>query len=388
MSIKEFGPSRDYKMGGYRITVQAWLGARRQQVVSFADYRDPNNGKIDKRKAKIDAEKVQSDLKSKLTSDRDSKQSAKPGSSLINRGIVTLKHIAESRVAAYGDASMGPYFRVIIRECGHVRPEHFADRHDLFISKLRAENIGNKDNPKFRSISTINRFESTFRMIFNFAVERKIISSVPCRIELEPEDGRDRIWSEDERKRLFDALGSRNSWLYWAVYFSQYNPIRAGDLFSLNKELNYDPMGNWVYFYASKTKRRDKIKKKGPTVLKQVDQNLRNYFSSLPVDCPYLFPRIDETGAWHKVTVKPGYKEYAWEWEKVLEDAKIEDFHFHDLKHCATTYLRNNGYSYRHFEECNISTAQMVKHYTFNDADNAPVIVGFEKPKLQLLANS
>ena len=57
MSIKEFGPSRDYKMGGYRITVQAWLGARRQQVVSFADYRDPNNGKIDKRKAKIDAER-------------------------------------------------------------------------------------------------------------------------------------------------------------------------------------------------------------------------------------------------------------------------------------------------------------------------------------------
>lgn len=299
-----------------------------------------------------------------------------------SRDVWTLEAVALDRIEKYGDASMGSYFREIIRLCGQTLPEDFEKAYWGTIKYLKetpqAPKTTNKDKVtvknKMRSEVTINRYKSVFRMIFKHAVIVKACTPdmVLIKYDLEPEEGRDRVWTLEEKKRLFEAL--KGSWLEMAVYFSQFNPIRASDLFKL-KKIDWKPELNRVQFQANKTKRT----KNRDTILKQIDQRLRDYFASLPESCEWLFPRITESGFCYKI------KKHSDEWERVCKRAGIEDFHFHDLKHCAITYLLDHGYSRQDLKQCGIQYSdKMIDKYYHFDADKAPVLPGFEKPGLKL----
>jgi integrase len=52
-------------------------------------------------------------------------------------------------------------------------------------------------------------------------------------------------------------------------------------------------------------------------------------------------------------------------WEKALKTAEIEDFHFHDLRHSAASYLAMNGATLAEIAEIlGHKTLQMVKRYS------------------------
>jgi len=309
--------------------------------------------------------------------------------------VWTLKTVAEDRIAKYGDTSMTTYFRSIIDLAGSTIPEDFEKTYWATIKYLQDTPYIKQGSTKevIRSESTINRYRSVFRLIFNHARQIKALpdnTTITDKFDygFDTEEGRDRTWTPEEKERIFAEMEKSNSWLTMAVYFASINPIRAGDLFGDEKrgnpglrKSNWNPAKNWVEFLASKTGRGKKSskEKRRPTYLKQVDERIRNYFESLPENCDQLFPRITKDGFGYPV------KCYKDEWERICREAKVEDFRFHDLKHCAITFLLDHGYSKLDLENCGIQySKEMIKRYYHFDADKAPVIAGFEKPELKV----
>jgi integrase len=309
--------------------------------------------------------------------------------------IWTLKEVALDRIQKYGDASMAIHFQEVIRLAGDSLPEDFIDSYNTTIGSLRGTPIKGRVHRRYRSEPTINRYKSVFRMIFQHAI--KVRALPPDHIvadydfDFAYEDGRDRVWSEEEKIRIFQAMEELDSWLKYAVYFASINPIRASDLFGNAKDGNpglrksdYDSLKNWVAFLASKTGKSKRVKtdKKRPTFLKQIDDKLRNYFSSLPKSCDHLFPKIQNGFCIPIDKLNQGYRN---EWKRICKKADVHGLRFHDLKHCAITYLLDHGYTERDLKQCGIqySIAMINRYYHFS-ADKAPVIEGFEKPTLKL----
>lgn len=68
-------------------------------------------------------------------------------------------------------------------------------------------------------------------------------------------------------------------------------------------------------------------------------------------------------------------------WEIAIRKAEIEDFHFHDLRHSAASYLAMNGASLAEIAETlGHKTLQMVKRYShLSEAHTAGVVTRMNK---------
>jgi integrase len=374
MSITDIPPSDKHPMGGKHVLKRVNKVGKLEKSLWYEDFPS-------KRECADAAKELEIEFKKTLQA------RLKPEGSLIE---TDFKSVALRRIELEGDTNMRGYFDRLIEKVGNKRPCEWRSSYQN--TMLYLERTLNERTKKPRSEATLNRYRSVFRMVFNFAVNEGIVVKSPIEIKLDPEEGRDRVWTVQERDKIFEALHTRNSWLRMAVYFSAFNPIRAGDLFGCEKDSNnafnpglrrgdFKPLKNWVEFYAHKTK-KNKLR---PTHLKQIDAEIREYFDSLPGDCPFLFPRIYKDGSWKQVIARRGYREYDAEWEAVLTLAEVESFHWHDLKHCAITYLLDNGYTELALKNCGIQySSEMIKRYYNFDADKAPVLEGFEKPKTLL----
>jgi len=189
------------------------------------------------------------------------------------------------------------------------------------------------------AVNTVNNYRICIRSVLNFARKSGLIESHPIvDFGMQTIEERDRVWTADERTRLYNAMAEYKSHLYWSVRLAEKNPIRSGDLWDLRIE-NFVEVGEGrpcIRFFASKTRK----KKNKPTFLIELDRDLIAQFDwqrkNIP-DCPWLFPHI-----WH--TRKEGWK---WEkmgdpkrhWGYIRDKAQVEDFRFHDLRHVATTYM-------------------------------------------------
>jgi integrase len=259
------------------------------------------------------------------------------------------------------DASMNrdkPYFDRLNRDLGAVKISRLQDRFSDYWQLLKTERgqrTGNILKP-----GTRNKILILSKVVLNFCVKRGLIERNPlvC-FQKVTEESRDRVLTEDEQRRILSVMRRRNSYLYWAFLFSLKNPIRRGDLFSLQRE-NLDRFKPWIHFKASKTRKR----KNRETCLPFLDETLLEYFDTLPGDCPFLFPRIDDRGNWHQL------RDPKKHWGKILTEAGIVDFHWHDLKHCAITWMLDNGYTERDIKNLGIQyTPSMIDRYYHHDAE-------------------
>lgn len=68
-------------------------------------------------------------------------------------------------------------------------------------------------------------------------------------------------------------------------------------------------------------------------------------------------------------------------WYKAMEDAELEDFRFHDLRHSAASYLAMNGATLAEIAEIlGHKTLQMVKRYAhLSDQHTAKVVERMNK---------
>ena len=235
------------------------------------------------------------------------------------------------------------YMNAIDRNLGRIPKDQFEEPFVNYLAILKTE--PSKRTGKLLAHKTINNYIDAAAMVFGFAcstpVNRKITGVLTNPLAKYPRldtEHRKRIFVDDEEKRLFDALITLKSPLYWAARFSRKNPIREADLCKLQRA-NFDREKRWVHYIPHKTRRKKKNKE---AFLTLIDDDTIAYWDSLPPDCPWLFPWINDDGTWRQMD---NDKDFNDPWHEVLDLPKISDFHWHDLKHCAITWMLTHGFT-------------------------------------------
>lgn len=234
-----------------------------------------------------------------------------------------------------GGAGMSSVYAIIDRELGKYRVDrNFVFRYQALIEDLKA---GGK------AVNTIANYKSCIQHVLKKAWTSHILNEIPIRDFGIKREFRSRIWTSEERTRIYAKLDPDKN-LYWMVYFAERNPIRKMDIVNLTRDnlVLVGPHAPYIRFQPKKTARRAPK----PCILVDLDEAILARFNDLLrrfPDCPYLFPEIfhnKKTGdRWgYQGNPKKGF-------EHACENAKVYDFHFHDLKHVAITGLLKAGVS-------------------------------------------
>jgi len=190
-----------------------------------------------------------------------------------------------------------------------------------------------KPGQKTKSPATLNKFMSNLGSVCTWAIQARITPRAwvhPCRgIRRLPEpSGRVRFLSDEERTRLLaECKKSKYPRMYAMVLTAMLTGARLGELLSLrwcdmDLENATAPLG--------RTKNGDR---RTLVLLPQVVAALRPFESSDKMR--FVFGAM-QTRQQTPCSIKKT-------WEKALERAAIENFRFHDLRHCCASYLAQAG---------------------------------------------
>lgn len=203
-----------------------------------------------------------------------------------------------------------------------------------------------------RSPATVNRYLAALSHLFTVAVkEWEWLPDSPMRqvSKLKEPRGRVRFLDDDERGRLLEACqGSADYRLYPLVVLALSTGARKSELLGLRWR-DVDTQKGLAVLHHTKNGERRTIAVRGHA-LEQV-KALRKVRR---LDTDLVFPSDSGEGS-----LEPREA-----WVDALRVAKIEDFRFHDLRHCAASYLAMNGASLAEIAEVlGHKTLQMVKRY-------------------------
>ena len=169
--------------------------------------------------------------------------------------------------------------------------------------------------------ATINRNVATFKAMFNRALDYGKLEINPViRVkQLEENNVRERLLSEEEFEVLYNHCSAQ---IKGPVLIAYYLPMRQAEILNLAWE-EIDLINGFIRLGGQRTKN-----KTGRAI--PLHKRIFDYFQSLPrpIHGGYVF----EQRCWNR-------KEYL----KALNLAGIEDFTFHDLRHCALNNLRLAG---------------------------------------------
>lgn len=222
---------------------------------------------------------------------------------------------------------------------------------------------------KTRGPATINRYFAALGHAFTVAVnEWEWLEANPVRKMKKQKEsaGRVRYLDDDELSRLLAVCeASKHPMINTVVLITVSTGMRKTEALNLFwKEPKNPPTGKngnieaWGVAHPDqskiilhKTKNGDKrvIPLSGKAMAA-----LREYSKVRRLDTDYVFP--SEDGKKHA--------DIRAAWEAARDAAKLEDFHFHDLRHTAASYLVMNGASLAEIAEIlGHKTLQMVKRY-------------------------
>ena len=250
-----------------------------------------------------------------------------------------------SLLIAHTQSKSKTHLRLVIDE--YLKKEYKGSRPNEFNQKLNfwIESIGTQPIidittsdinealgtlPEHFKNATINRYVAAISVVFSYAVREYGIQVNPIRkIPSLPENNeRTRFLSEAERTRLF-ACCRASHWdkLYLIVLLAITTGARKGELTKLRwNDIDFDRRTA----YVSTTKNGQ------PKVLPLTDSVIRELRLFNKNDNSLIFEsKVKENVAY--CFTKP--------WKKALEDADINDFRFHDLRHSCASYLAQSGAS-------------------------------------------
>lgn len=204
-----------------------------------------------------------------------------------------------------------------------------------------------------RSPATVTRYMAALSHAFTIAVnEWQWLEDSPMRKVKKPKEprGRVRFLDDDERQNLLATCqASSNKQLYLCVILALSTGMRQGELMRL-KWPNANLKDGYIILHETKNGERRRVPLSGLALsLLQEHAKIRR------MDTNLLFPS-------NKDPQKP--IDLRKPWETALKQANIDDFHWHDLRHCTASYLAMNGASLAEIAEVlGHKTLQMVKRY-------------------------
>lgn len=220
-------------------------------------------------------------------------------------------------------------------ELGEIDIRFFPDRFENYLHHLRATK--SPCTHKMRSNATINRVIEIVRAAYNTGVALGFIEINPItkiRFPRLKELPRDVVLSELDRQNLLNVIDKEAPHLSAVVRFALQVPCRRSELVKMRKE-DLDLIHNAIRVKAENSK-NDK------GCWKPIPPDMVDYFRNLPKETDYLFYRKTDDKSL-------GITTYAWlgdfhgTWRRCLKLAKLENFRFHDTRHCSASALVNNG---------------------------------------------
>lgn len=203
-----------------------------------------------------------------------------------------------------------------------------------------------------RSAPTVNRYLAALSHVFTVAIEEyRWMEDNPCRKVTRGKEspGRVRFLSDEERDRLLTACrASSNPDLYPAVVLSLATGARRMEILGLRWP-QVDLARGVITLLETKNGERRAL-----PMSDHVRELLRDRAKIRRIDSDLVFPGRPPT--------RPAQLRHAW--ESALQAAGIADFHWHDLRHSAASYLAMNGASLQEIAAVlGHKTLAMVKRY-------------------------
>ena len=230
-----------------------------------------------------------------------------------------------------------------------------ADVTPSLISQCRDELLsGETIRNKQRSPATVVRYLAVLSHAFTIAVrEWEWIDDSPMRKVKKPTEprGRIRFLDDDERIRLLEACkASPNKILYTCVILALSTGMRQAELMTLNwQDVNLKE--GYLILHETKNGERRRVSLCGHGL------ELLKYHNKLRrIDTNLLFP---------SPTIPSKPIELRKAFANAMKAANIENFKWHDLRHCTASYLAMNGASMAEIAEVlGHKTLAMVKRYS------------------------
>jgi integrase len=244
-----------------------------------------------------------------------------------------------------------------------ITPDRIAKQRDKLLAeetpRFATPATGNKEaDAKRRKAKrggpTVNRFVAALSVCMAHAVkELRWLEKNPCELVKKPQEnkGRVRFLSDGEREKLLEACRPHPD-LYLAVALSLTTGARQAEIMSLRWG-QVDFSRQVITLHDTKNDDRRALPLVGePFTLLQARSKVR----SLKND------RIFPPSARAK---KAAYIDLRAPWEAALKVAGITDFHWHDLRHTAASYLAMSGVSLLEIAKVlGHRTLQMVARYS------------------------
>ncbi len=232
-----------------------------------------------------------------------------------------------------------------------------------------------KADGKQRSTSNVNRYLAALSHALTIGVnEWEWLNDSPMRkvSKLKEPRGRVRFLSDAERDRLLaECKASRNQYLYTIVMVAISSGMRLGEIMWLKWE-DIDFTQNKITLHDTKNGERRVV-----PIASHIKKLLLELFENKGrPEKGLLFPATGKLSNRNPKPRTPKPIEISKAWNHAVTKAELEDFHFHDLRHTAASYLAMNGASLAEIAEVlGHKTLQMVKRYAhLSEAHTASVV--------------
>lgn len=182
---------------------------------------------------------------------------------------------------------------------------------------------------------SVNRWLSTLSSFFSWTIKEKHLLKVNPLSQVRFFKGnphRVRYLSDEERKRLFDAAKRQGPRMYTLVVAACYTGMRRGELLALRWS-DVDLVDGWAMVRTSKNGKPRKVPVRGPAL-----NALLEYKAGIDEERGNVVDIHASKRRVFGVAYFPGPQ-----WRKILAESRVKDFRFHDLRHCAASYLAMTG---------------------------------------------
>jgi integrase len=231
----------------------------------------------------------------------------------------------------------------------------YIDKNTLLINLTRDEIMGLLDELQDeRNISTarINRYASLIRCVLNLSADVwEWIPKAP-KVFIHPEDSKRIRWIKPVEASNLIAFAPQH--LKYAIQFALATGVRKANLFSLKwSQIDMQRHCAWIYGDEAKGKRD----------------------IAIPLNQDAIDALKHQIGK-HSINVftyqgKPMTKPCRQTWFKILNDAKIDNFRWHDLRHTWASWHVQSGTSLNELMELGgWSSLKMVMRYAHLSSDS------------------